>query len=392
MLFADVIGLFSYCRKLDVLQQTAEEISHQTGNKVYAVQCDVRDPASVKAAVDQLVTDVGLPDVVINNAAGNFVSPSEKLSANAWRTITDIVLNGTAYITLDIGKRLIKAEKGAAFLAITTIYAESGSGFVAPSASAKAGVEALCKWLKLNTPASFIKKQPECYQPSQCIYLKKKKASLATLGRDKPSPGQSGDTGAGEQNPVWRHRAHPLGRDKPQGRDKPSLATLGRDKPSLATLGRDKPSRATLASLAALGRDKPSRATLASLATLGRDKPSRATLASLAAEWGKYGMRFNVIQPGPIKTKGAFSRMDPTGTFEQSMIERIPVGRLGTPGELANLAAYLCSDYANWVSGAIIRLDGGEYVYMAGEFNPLSKVTQEQWSVMEAMIRNTKGS
>lgn len=130
--------------------------------QVHAVQCDVRDPASIKAAVDKLITDVGLPDVsrcssklpenqycstdfivpqellwslkvncwtcwvllshepcllfppqvVINNAAGNFISPSEKLSANAWRTITDIVLNGTAYITLDIGKRLIKAKKG----------------------------------------------------------------------------------------------------------------------------------------------------------------------------------------------------------------------------------------------------------------------------------------
>ncbi|XP_062847362.1 2,4-dienoyl-CoA reductase, mitochondrial isoform X2 [Trichomycterus rosablanca] len=245
-------------RKLDVLKQTAEEISKQTGNEVYALQCDVRDPASVKAAVDQLVSDVGLPDVVINNAAGNFISPSEKLSANAWRTITDIVLNGTAYITLDIGKRLIAAKKGAAFLAITTIYAESGSGFVVPSASAKAGVEALCK--------------------------------------------------------------------------------------------------------------------------------------SLAAEWGRYGMRFNVIQPGPIKTKGAFSRLDPAGQFEQSMIGRIPVGRLGTPGEIANLAAYLCSDYASWVSGAIIRMDGGEYVFMSGEFNPLSKVTKEQWDVMEALIRSTKES
>ncbi|XP_060776666.1 2,4-dienoyl-CoA reductase, mitochondrial [Neoarius graeffei] len=245
-------------RKLDVLQQTAEEISQQTGNKVRAVQCNVRDPDSVQAAVDQLVADVGLPDVVINNAAGNFISPSEKLSPNAWKTITDIVLNGTAYVTLDIGKRLIKAEKGAAFLAITTIYAESGSGFVVPSASAKAGVEALCK--------------------------------------------------------------------------------------------------------------------------------------SLAAEWGRYGMRFNVIQPGPIKTKGAFSRLDPAGMFENLMIKRIPVGRLGTPGEIANLAAYLCSDYASWVSGAIIRMDGGEYVSMAGEFNSLSKVTQEQWAMMEAMIRNTKGS
>uniref|UniRef100_A0A8B9H154 2,4-dienoyl-CoA reductase [(3E)-enoyl-CoA-producing], mitochondrial n=2 Tax=Astyanax mexicanus TaxID=7994 RepID=A0A8B9H154_ASTMX len=245
-------------RSLDVLKQTAEEISKKTGNKVHAVQCNVRDPASVKAAVDQVVNDVGLPDVVINNAAGNFISPTERLSANAWKTITDIVLNGTALVTLDIGKRLIKAEKGAAFLAITTIYAESGSGFVVPSASAKAGVDALCK--------------------------------------------------------------------------------------------------------------------------------------SLAAEWGRYGMRFNVIQPGPIKTKGAFSRLDPTGKFEETMTDRIPVGRLGTAGEIANLAAYLCSDYASWVSGAVIRMDGGEYVLMSGEFNEMRAVTKEQWDVMEDLIRKTKGS
>uniref|UniRef100_A0A673XFY2 2,4-dienoyl CoA reductase 1, mitochondrial n=1 Tax=Salmo trutta TaxID=8032 RepID=A0A673XFY2_SALTR len=227
-------------RKLDVLKKTAEEITAQTGNKVHAVQCDVRDPKSIEAAVDQLVEVAGLPDVVINNAAGNFISPSEKLSANAWRTITDIVLNGTAFVTLELGKRLILAEKGAAFLAITTIYAETGSGFVVPSAAAKSGVETLC--------------------------------------------------------------------------------------------------------------------------------------TSLAAEWGRYGLRFNVIQPGPIRTKGAFSRLDPTGMFEKAMIGRIPVGRLGTPGEIANLAAYLCSDYASWVSGAIIRMDGGEYVSMAGEFNDLRRV------------------
>ncbi|KAH0617585.1 hypothetical protein JD844_015994 [Phrynosoma platyrhinos] len=134
-------------RKLDVLKKTAEEISSKTGNKVHAVQCDVRDPASVSNAVAQLIDVAGHPSVIINNAAGNFISPSERLSANAWRTITDIVLNGTAFVTLEIGKQLIKAKKGAAFLAITTIYAESGSGFVTPSASAKAGVEALCKSL-----------------------------------------------------------------------------------------------------------------------------------------------------------------------------------------------------------------------------------------------------
>ncbi|KAM6125818.1 2,4-dienoyl-CoA reductase [(3E)-enoyl-CoA-producing], mitochondrial [Pterocles gutturalis] len=245
-------------RKLDVLKGTAEEISSKTGNKVLAIQCDVRDPVSVKNAVAELIQVVGHPNVVINNAAGNFISPSERLSANAWRTITDIVLNGTAFVTLEIGKELIKAQKGAAFLSITTIYAESGSGFVLPSASAKAGVEAMSK--------------------------------------------------------------------------------------------------------------------------------------SLAAEWGRYGMRFNVIQPGPIKTKGAFSRLDPTGAFEKKIIERIPCGRLGTLEEIANLAAYFCSDYASWVNGAVIRMDGGEYVSMAGEFNDLKTVTKEQWDTMEAMIRKTKGS
>ncbi|XP_067835533.1 2,4-dienoyl-CoA reductase, mitochondrial isoform X1 [Heptranchias perlo] len=245
-------------RKLDVLKQTAEEISLQTGNKVHAIQCDVRDPDSVKSTVEQMSKVTGLPDVIINNAAGNFISPSERLSANAFKTITDIVLNGTAYVTLEIGKELIKAKKGAAFLSITTIYAETGSGFVMPSASAKAGVEAMSK--------------------------------------------------------------------------------------------------------------------------------------SLAAEWGRYGMRFNVIQPGPIKTKGAFSRLDPTGMFEKEFLTRIPMGRLGTVNEIANLAAYLCSDYANWVSGAVIRFDGGEYVSIAGEFNNLQKVTNEQWDILESLIRKNKGS
>ncbi|XP_029360667.1 2,4-dienoyl-CoA reductase [(3E)-enoyl-CoA-producing], mitochondrial [Echeneis naucrates] len=245
-------------RKLDVLQHTAEEISSQTGNKIHAVQCDVRDPQAVSRCVDQMESQTGLPDVIINNAAGNFVCPSERLSPNGWKSITDIVLNGTAFVTLELGKRLIQNQKGASFLAITTIYAESGSGFVAPSASAKAGVEALYK--------------------------------------------------------------------------------------------------------------------------------------SLAAEWGRYGHRFNIIQPGPIRTKGAFSRMDPTGAFEKLMINRIPTGRLGKPSEIANLAAYMSSSYASWMSGAVIRFDGGEYVSMAGEFNELRRVTPDQWTVMEAMIRSTKGS
>lgn len=77
-----------------------------------AVSGDVRKPEDIAAAVDEMVDKVGLPHIVINNAAGNFVSPTEKLSANAFRTVIDIVMNGTANVTLDIGKRLIDAQQG----------------------------------------------------------------------------------------------------------------------------------------------------------------------------------------------------------------------------------------------------------------------------------------
>ncbi|KAM7312020.1 2,4-dienoyl-CoA reductase [(3E)-enoyl-CoA-producing], mitochondrial isoform X1 [Ixodes scapularis] len=130
-------------RKQDVLDKTAREISDKTGRKILPVAADVRDPEAVAAAVDRCEKELGLPDIVVNNAAGNFISPTERLSANAWRTIVDIVLNGTAIVTLDIGKRLIKAKKGANFLAVSAPYTNFGSGFVAPSAAAKSGVETL---------------------------------------------------------------------------------------------------------------------------------------------------------------------------------------------------------------------------------------------------------
>lgn len=80
--------------------------------QVLAVAADVRDPESVKAAVDKCESEFGLPNIVINNAAGNFIAPTERLSPNAFRTVVDIVLNGTAIVTLELGKRLIKANQG----------------------------------------------------------------------------------------------------------------------------------------------------------------------------------------------------------------------------------------------------------------------------------------
>lgn len=80
--------------------------------QIAAIQCDVRDPQDVKNAVSVCIEKLGLPNIVINNAAGNFISPTERLSPNAFKAIIDIVLNGTANVTLEIGKRLIEMQHG----------------------------------------------------------------------------------------------------------------------------------------------------------------------------------------------------------------------------------------------------------------------------------------
>lgn len=76
------------------------------------ISADVRDEAAVKQALDKITSEFDLPTIIINNAAGNFISPTERLSYNAWKTVVDIVLNGTANVTLQAGKRLIDAGKG----------------------------------------------------------------------------------------------------------------------------------------------------------------------------------------------------------------------------------------------------------------------------------------
>ncbi|KAG6615574.1 2,4-dienoyl-CoA reductase, mitochondrial precursor [Phytophthora cinnamomi] len=242
-------------RKRGVVEVAAKEIQELTGNAVIPLTGDVRDAEQVKLALDELDEKAGVPTVVVNNAAGNFISPFERLNAKGFGTIVDIVLKGTANVTLDAGKRMIQHEKGGVFLNITTTYAETGSGYVVPSAAAKAGVSAMIK--------------------------------------------------------------------------------------------------------------------------------------SLAVEWGKYGIRFVGIAPGPIKTKGAFDRLDPSGAFEEVMLQNNPLKRFGEVDELANLASYMTSDYASWLNGEIIRFDGGETVSNAGEFNMFGTVSKEKWDHLEATIRES---
>jgi NAD(P)-dependent dehydrogenase (short-subunit alcohol dehydrogenase family) len=106
---------------------------------------------------------------------------------------------------------------------------------------------------------------------------------------------------------------------------------------------------------------------------------------SLAAEWGKYGIRLNAIAPGPFPTEGAWTRLMPTKEIERLFEQRIPLRRMGQHLELANLAAYLVSDYAGFITGDLIYIDGGESAWNAGEFNVLDAVTPEQWDALEAM-------
>ena len=245
-------------RNIEKLNKAKQELENKTGGTVLAVQCDVRNYSEVEAVLEAALQKFGKVDGLLNNAAGNFISPTERLSANAFDTIIDIVLKGSKNCTLAFGKHWINTkQKKATILNIVTTYAWTGSGYVVPSATAKAGVLAMTR--------------------------------------------------------------------------------------------------------------------------------------SLAVEWAKYGIRSNAIAPGPFPTKGAWDRLLPGDLKDKfDMKKKVPLGRVGEHQELANLAAYLMSDFSAYVNGEVITIDGGEWLKGAGEFNMLEEIPQEMWDMLEAMIRSKK--
>jgi NAD(P)-dependent dehydrogenase (short-subunit alcohol dehydrogenase family) len=247
-------------RNIERLETTAKELESETGGKCLAVQCDVRHYDQVEAMLQEVLKKFGKVDVLLNNAAGNFISPTERLSANAFDTIIDIVLKGSKNCTLAFGKHWIDTKQESAnILNIVTTYAWTGSAYVVPSATAKAGVLAMTR--------------------------------------------------------------------------------------------------------------------------------------SLAVEWAKYGIRSNAIAPGPFPTKGAWDRLLPGELAEKfDMAKKVPLKRVGNHQELANLAAYLVSDFSAYVNGEVITIDGGEWLKGAGQFNILEKIPTEMWDMLEAMIKAKKSS
>ncbi|RYD86816.1 MAG: SDR family oxidoreductase, partial [Sphingobacteriales bacterium] len=137
-------------RKQDVLEQSALELEKETGGTVLPIVCDVRINDQVEEMLQRTVAELNHADILVNNAAGNFISPTEKLSSNAFNTIIDIVLKGSVNCTLAFGKYWIKAKRPATVLNIVTTYASTGSAFVVPSACAKAGVLALTRSLAVE--------------------------------------------------------------------------------------------------------------------------------------------------------------------------------------------------------------------------------------------------
>jgi len=158
--------MFLVGRREGPLREVCDEIHRSGGAAAYA-SCDVRDYAAVEAAAKAAEQQFGEIDTLVNNAAGNFIARTEKLTPNAFNAVVGIVLNGTFHCTQVFGKRWIEKKRGGNVLNIVTTYAAAncGSGFIVPSACAKAGVLAMTtslavEWAKYHIRLNAIAPGP----------------------------------------------------------------------------------------------------------------------------------------------------------------------------------------------------------------------------------------
>jgi NAD(P)-dependent dehydrogenase (short-subunit alcohol dehydrogenase family) len=143
--------IFLVARRPEPLEATAKEIRAK-GVRAGFASCDIRDFAAVEKAIAAAESELGGIDTLVNNAAGNFIARTEKLSPNAFAAVVGIVLAGSFHCTLALGRRWIEAKKPGNVLNIVTTYASTGagSGYVVPSACAKAGVLAMTRSLAVE--------------------------------------------------------------------------------------------------------------------------------------------------------------------------------------------------------------------------------------------------
>ncbi len=179
-------------RRLEVLEQTAETFRRELGGTVTPIRCDVRDAAAVEAMMEAIWA-AGPLDVLVNNAAGNFIAQTHRLSPRAVDSILGIVLHGSAYCTIACGRRWIEAGRGGTVLSVLTLSALQGAAFRVPSAMAKAGVLAMTKSLAVEWGPKGIR----------CVAV---------------APGPFPTPGASQRLTPVGGRQKPIGKEVPLGR------------------------------------------------------------------------------------------------------------------------------------------------------------------------------
>jgi NAD(P)-dependent dehydrogenase (short-subunit alcohol dehydrogenase family) len=214
-------------RSADHLEPTARELESK-GAQVLCLATDVRIPEQVDHLCDETVRRFGSIDILVNNAAGNFICRAEDLSVNGWNAVINIVLNGTFYCSRATGLRMIESGRGGNILNLVATYAWTGGPGTIHSACAKAGVVCMTR--------------------------------------------------------------------------------------------------------------------------------------TLAVEWARHKIRVNAIAPGPVETEGAGSRLWATPEVRSAMLDAIPRGRIGNTEEIAQASAYLVSDFADFITGEVLVMDGGQWL------------------------------
>ncbi|MBI5258059.1 MAG: SDR family oxidoreductase [Burkholderiales bacterium] len=247
--FAELGATLLLCgRRASALDATADTLRAR-GAAVATQVCDVRDAAAVQALVDAQWAQAPI-DVLVNNAAANFIARSETLSPRAADAILAPTLHGALYCTLALGRHWIDSGRAGTVLSILSTSTRTGRAFTVPSAMAKSALLAMTR--------------------------------------------------------------------------------------------------------------------------------------SLAVEWGPHGIRLVAIAPGPFPTEGASRQLEAGGRGSAaSRAPMNPLGRVGQPAELANLASFLVSDQAGYINGEMVAIDGGAHLRSSGA-EDLLHWTPAQWAALRA--------